>query len=165
MGTKKLYANIRWMIRSDMPAVLAIEKASFEFPWSMDNFSFYMRQRHGFGMVAEYEKRIVGFMIYDSNVNRLHLLNFAVKPDSRRCGVGQQMIKMLISKLSIQDRNSILLEVRETNLNAQFFFRELGFQAISVLRDFYDDAKEDAYRMQYRHKKKNISGSINQGLD
>ena len=44
----------------------------------------------------------------------------------------------------------ILLEVRETNLSAQLFFRNSGFKAVSVLREFYDDTPEDAYVMQYR---------------
>ena len=45
-----------------------------------------------------------------------------------------------------------MLEVRETNLDAQLFFKGLDFRAISVLRDFYDDTVEDAYLMQYRYK-------------
>ena len=46
----------------------------------------------------------------------------------------------------------ILLEVRETNLPAQVFFRSHGFRAVSVLRDFYEDTTEDAYLMQYRYR-------------
>jgi ribosomal-protein-alanine N-acetyltransferase len=42
--------------------------------------------------------------------------------------------------------------VRETNLSAQLFFRSLGFRAVSVLRDFYEDTTEDAYLMQYRYR-------------
>ncbi len=60
-----------------------------------------------------------------------------------------ERIQKLISKLSHQRRNRILLEVRETNLAAQLFFRDAGFRAISVLRDFYDDTTEDAYLMQF----------------
>jgi ribosomal-protein-alanine N-acetyltransferase len=44
-----------------------------------------------------------------------------------------------------------MLEIRETNLSAQLFFRDAGFRAISVLRSFYDDTPEDAYLMQYRY--------------
>ena len=43
------------------------------------------------------------------------------------------------------------LEVRETNLAAQLFFRSLGFRAVNVLRNYYDDTPEDAYVMQYRY--------------
>ena len=45
-----------------------------------------------------------------------------------------------------------MLEVRETNLAAQLFFRGQGFRAVSVLREFYDDTPEDAYLMQYRYR-------------
>jgi ribosomal-protein-alanine N-acetyltransferase len=83
---------------------------------------------------------------------RLHLLNFAVGREFRRHGVGVQMLSKLIAKLSSQRRTRILLEVRETNLPAQLFFRNLGFRAVSVLRDFYDDTTEDAYLMQYRYE-------------
>ena len=61
------------------------------------------------------------------------------------------MINKLISKLSMDRRNRILLEVRETNLDAQLFFKDLGFRAIPVLRDYYEDTTEDAYLMQYRY--------------
>ena len=44
------------------------------------------------------------------------------------------MIAKLIAKLSSQRRSRIVLEVRETNLAAQLFFRENGFRAVSVLR-------------------------------
>lgn len=39
--------------------------------------------------------------------------------------------------------------MRERNLPAQLFFRSLGYRAISVLKDFYEDTTEDAYLMQY----------------
>jgi ribosomal-protein-alanine N-acetyltransferase len=89
-------------------------------------------------------------MIYELHKNRIHILSFAVHPDYRRQGIGQSMIDKLVSKLAYQRRNRIVLEVRETNLDAQLFFRQLGFRATSVLRSFYEDTPEDAFLMQYR---------------
>ncbi len=152
LGKQDVCVHIRWMIRRDMMEVLEIENQSFEFPWSEDDFIRCLRQRNCIGMVAEHDERVAGFMIYELHRNRLHILNFAVGADFRRRGVGQQMVEKLIGKLSSQRRNRILLEVRETNLEAQLFFRDLGFRAISVLRDFYDDTTEDAYLMQYRYR-------------
>ena len=143
--------HIRWMIRRDMPSVLAIEESSFEFPWSEEEFIRCLRQRNCIGMVAERDDEVVGFMIYELHKNRLHLLNFAVDPELRRTEVGRSMIDKLVSKLSMDRRNRIVLEVRETNLDAQLFFRQLGFRAVSVLRDYYEDTTEDAYVMQYRY--------------
>ncbi len=142
--------HIRWMIRRDMAEVLQIESRSFEFFWCEEDFVRCLRQRNCIGMVAEHHERVVGFMIYELHKNRLHVLNFAVHPDFRRRGIGGQMLQKLMGKLGLGRRNRIMLEVRETNLDAQLFFREQGFRAISLLRDFYEDTTEDAYLMQYR---------------
>ena len=145
----QLRVHIRWMIRRDMPEVLDIERASFEFPWFEEDFIRCLRQRNCIGMVAEHGERVVGFMIYELHKTRLHILNFAVASDVRRRGVGRQMIDKLVGKLSSQRRTRITLEVRETNLPAQLFFRAQRLPATSVLRDFYDDSPEDAYLMQF----------------
>lgn len=149
---EQLRVHIRWMIRRDMREVLDIESESFEFPWSEDDFINCLRQRNCIGMVADHADRVVGFMIYELHKSRLHVLNFAVADDVRRRGVGTQMLNKLRGKLSDQRRNRILLEVRETNLAAQLFFRDTGFKAVSVLRGYYADSPEDAYLMQYRHR-------------
>jgi [ribosomal protein S18]-alanine N-acetyltransferase len=149
---QEVRVHIRWMIRRDMPEVLAIEGESFEFPWLEDDFIRCLRQRNCIGMVAEYEDRVVGFMIYELHRTRIHVLNFAVAEDHRHCGVGSQMIAKLAAKLSSQRRSRIVLEVRETNLAAQVFFRENGFRAVSVLRSYYADTPEDAYLMQFRYR-------------
>ena len=144
--------HIRWMIRRDMPEVLGIESGSFEFPWTEDDFIRCLRQRNCIGMVAEQDQCVVGFMIYELHKTRLHILNFAVHSEFRRSGVGLQMVQKLIGKLSPQRRTKILLEVRETNLSAQLFFRDTGFRATSVLRDFYEDTIEDAYLMSFDYR-------------
>jgi ribosomal-protein-alanine N-acetyltransferase len=59
------------------------------------------------------------------------------------------MMEKLVGKLSPDRRSRIVLEVRETNLPAQLFIRSLGFRAISVLKDFYQDTTEDAYLMHF----------------
>lgn len=146
------HTHIRWMIRRDMPEVLGIENDCFEFSWTEDDFIRCLRQRNCIGMVAECDDRVVGFMIYELHKNRLHILNFAVHSDYRRQGVGNAMMQKLIGKLSWERRNQITLEVRETNLDAQLFLRKLGFKAIRVLRDFYDDTADDAYLMQYLYQ-------------
>ena len=154
-GKQNICVHIRWMIRRDMAEVFRIENQIFEFPWSEDDFIRCLRQRNCISMIAEYQEKIVGFMIYELHRNRLHILNFAIAPEFRRMSVGRQMIEKLIGKLSHQRRSRILLEVRETNLAALIFFRELGFRAISVLKDFYVDTTEDAYLMQYRVETEN----------
>ncbi len=147
---QQLRVHIRWMIRRDMPEVLNIERESFEFPWFEEDFIRCLRQRNCIGMVAEHGERVVGFMIYELHKSRLHILNFAVTKGMRMRGIGRQMADKLSSKLSSQRRTRITLEVRETNLPAQLFFKKVGFRATTVLRSYYEDSPEDAYVMQFQ---------------
>lgn len=147
---EQLRVHIRWMIRRDMPEVLQAEQQSFDCAWTEEDFLRCLRQRNCIGMVAEHGEKVVGFMIYELHKAKLHILNFAVHPSWRRLGVGGQMVSKLISKLSSHRRTRITLEVRETNLAAQLFFRKMEFRAVRVLRNFYEDTGEDAFLMQYR---------------
>jgi ribosomal-protein-alanine N-acetyltransferase len=147
---EQLRVHIRWMIRRDMPEVLQAEQESFEYAWTEEDFLRCLRQRNCIGMVAEQGEKVVGFMIYELHKAKLHILNFAVSPSYRRVGVGAQMVAKLISKLSSHRRTRITLEVRETNLGAQLFFRAQTFRAVRVLRGFYEDSGEDAFLMQYK---------------
>lgn len=153
--------NVRWIIRRDLPEVMEIERSSFEFPWSEADFLDCLRERNCIGHVAEFrpdygdykpefgDDKIVGFCIYELLKGELHILNFAVHQDHRRRGVGSALVDKLAKKLSQQGRNAITLEVRETNLDAQRFFRSVGFKAVGVIRDYYEDTQEDAYQMDY----------------
>jgi len=158
----KTDVHIRWMIRRDMPEVLEIENDSFERPWCEEDFVRLLRQDivrllrqenpSVIGMVCEYDDDVIGFYMFELHKTRIHVLNFAVAPCHRHEGVGSQMVDKLVSKLSPHRRTRILLEVRETNLDAQLFFRNNGFRAVSVLRDYYDDTPEDAYVMEHRYQ-------------
>ena len=143
-----LPCHIRWGIRRDMPEVLAIESEVFAYAWSENDFIRCLRQRNCIQMVAERNESVVGFVVYELHKTRLHILNLAVDPTYQRQRVGAQLVNKLLLKLAPQRRSRIMLEVRETNLGAQLFFRAMGFRAISVLHEFYEDTDEDAYLMQ-----------------
>ena len=153
---KEINVHIRWMIRRDMPEVLEIEKTSFEFPWSEEDFIRCLRQRDCIGTVAEYDDRVLGFMIYELHKNHIHVLDFAVRPDVRRRGIGSQMVQKLKGKLSQQRLKRVILEIRETNLDALKFFKVSGFVATDINRNFYNETDEDAIVMTYHFGKSKL---------
>lgn len=144
--------HIRWMIRRDMPEVLAIEDSFGPHAWSEEDFLHVLRQRNCIGMVAEHRALVVGFMVYELHPNKLQLLDFAVHPFYRRGRVGAQMVEKLVSKLHPNRRNKIMLEVREANLGGQLFFKAMGFRATRVVRNFYETCDDDAYRFRYLYR-------------
>jgi ribosomal-protein-alanine N-acetyltransferase len=137
--------HIRWMIRRDMPEVLAIEHTSFEFPWCEEEFLRRLRQRNCIGMVAEQCDAIIGHFLYEMHPRKLVVTNLAVAPDRRREGIGRAMVAKLDGKLSSHRRTRMCLVARESNLDAQLFLRACGFDALRVIRGHFDDTGEDGY--------------------
>lgn len=151
----KVRPKISWMLGRDLPDVMSIEAASFDFPWAEEEIRGHLRQYNCIGMVAtadsnQQRKVILGFMIYELQKTTLEILDFAVHPHYRRMGVGTAMVDKLKGKLSSYRRTHIHVCTRETNLDAQLFFRSQGFVAHTVLREHYGDTGEDAYRFAVR---------------
>jgi len=141
--------QIRWSVRRDLPEVVDIERHSFEFAWSENDFLNCLRERNCIGLVAEHHDRIVAYIIYELQQNELTVLNLAVHRGYRRLGIGRQLIEKLVRKLSLQRRQRISTHVRESNLDAQLFFKSCGLRAVDVLRNHYEDTTEDAYLFRY----------------
>lgn len=141
---------LRWMIRSDLDCVMAIEKEVFDYPWSREEFVIAGRQGNCASMVAERNNEVVGYMVYELHKDRIELLNIAVRPRSQRLGVGATLIERLKAKLDPQRRHKIGCELRERNLDGQLFFRQAGFVCTAIVPGWYSVEEESiAYRMEF----------------
>lgn len=145
----KQQTQIRWMIRRDMPEVLAIGNECFEHPWTEENFIVELRERCVIGMVAERDNRVVGYMVYELQLRSIELLNFAVHPVYHRCGIGTAMMAKLKGKLSEQRRRQIRAVLAETNLGGHLFFQRMGFWATEILPEHWKAEGEDGYVFEF----------------
>ena len=114
----KLDVQLRWMIKRDLDAVLAIEEASFIVPWSEEDFLESLRQRNVIGTVACAGETIVGYTLHEIHKKNLHILNLAVAKEFRRMGVGRLLVQNLLSKLSEGRRPMLTAAVAERNWRA-----------------------------------------------
>lgn len=145
----KLKVHVRWQLRRDMPAVLKIEAASHEHPMREDEVLEILRRRNCIGMAAECDGLVVAHMIYELHRDRVHVLDFAVDPEFRRRGVGEQMMDKLKFKLRHDRRRKLTLTVRETYLGGLLFLKKMGFKAVGVRRGEFEDSGEDGYDLEY----------------
>lgn len=155
---QKIKAHIMFMEdRQHIHEVLSIESACFSDPWTKEDFEKCEGPRIS-SMVAIYEGKVVGFMVYEVKERYILIKNFAVDPKMQRRGVGSQMTERLKSKLGFGKKTKIMLVVRETNLTAQLFFRSQGFLAVNgVQRDYFEDG-EDAYLLEFSIKVPSFNG-------
>lgn len=132
-------AHIRWMIRRDMPAMMAAERLGRDDRWDEDRYLAVLREKNAIGMVAEMGGDVVaGGMLYELHRSHIHLARFVVHPGWRRRGVGRLLVARLKSKLSLHRRTSITAMAPESyGYEGPLFLRACGFVATGVVRDGY----------------------------
>ena len=140
--------HIRWMICRDLPAVLTIEQEAFPYPWTEDDIIRELRQRNKIGMVVEHEQRVIAYSIYHLRPTYIDILNFAVRHDWRRQGVGSLLVEHIHKKL-VNRRARVVVHVTDFNLGAQLFWSACGFNAVGIERGFFEGW--DAYKFVRRH--------------
>src|SRR5215211_1462634 len=79
--------RLRRLAYSDLPSVLAIERRSFETPWSLAMFVLELSKPSGICLAAVRDDRLIGYLVCSRYADVWHLMNIAVHPDVRRVGV------------------------------------------------------------------------------
>ncbi len=133
----------------DVAELTEIENLSFDSPWSAREFEYCIADKRCEGALVEEDGEVLGYLFYEINNASFSLLNCAVSPFARRRGAGTLLLRELISRLG-ETRKEISCVVRESNVQAQVFLRSLGFRAQWVMKGFYSDSKEDAYKMSFQ---------------
>ena len=75
----------------DLPTVMAIERASYEFPWTEGIFRDCLRN-HYHCFVYEVVSDIHAYAVMTIGVDECHILNVCVSEVSRKHGLGSYMV-------------------------------------------------------------------------
>ena len=138
--------RLRRLAYSDLPAVLAIERRSFQTPWSLAMFVLELSKPSGICLAALREGRIVGYLICSRYDTVWHVMNVAVDPDARRMGVATSLLEGLLERIE-EPEPRLTLEVRQSNAPAIALYQRLGFRSAGLRRRYYQDNGEDALIM------------------
>ncbi|WP_413431535.1 GNAT family N-acetyltransferase [Crateriforma spongiae] len=131
--------NVRWMIRSDMKAVLAIDAASMREPWDDERYKRMLRQRNRIGMVIEQpihgrrKDEIVGAMVYSLHMKHIVLDRMFVKRSCQLQSFGRQMMAKLQGKLERGRRTHLRATVHDSDLDALLFLQAVGFSSTASI--------------------------------
>jgi ribosomal-protein-alanine N-acetyltransferase len=151
----KMMLTIRAATFYDLPDIAAIERESFNPPWSEDSLKSAMTGEHSAVLVADESGWIVGFAVASIAEPEAELLQIAVSSASRARGIATEMLEWTIEKLRRRGAMNIFLEVRESNAAAIALYDKLGFARIGLRRGYYEKPVEDAIIMRLTVKNKN----------
>jgi ribosomal-protein-alanine N-acetyltransferase len=143
----KIIPDVRFrpMSLADIPAVGAVERASYPFPWSEGVFRDCVRVGY-FCRVVEAGGEVAGYGIMSFGAGEAHILNICVRSDLRSAGVGRRLMTYLLDHARQEHMQDVFLEVRPSNKVAIRLYEQLGFTRIGLRKGYYQavGGREDA---------------------
>jgi len=134
----------------DLRQVLAIERSSFDNPWS--SALFLQELRIPFSRIivvrpaASIDEPIVGYLCRWFVADEIHVLNVAVHPAHRGRGIGSLLVAEALREAKRGRAEAVTLEVRRSNEAARRLYASFGFEEVGVRRNYYGRG-EDALIM------------------
>lgn len=137
--------HFRPMSLSDVPAVIAVERASYTFPWSEGVFRDCIRVGY-LCRVIEFDQQVAGYGIMSYGAGEAHILNICIRQDLRGSGIGRKLMHFLLERARTAQMQDVFLEVRPSNPIAIALYASLGFVRVGVRKAYYQAAggREDA---------------------
>lgn len=140
------------MNRSDIPAVVEIDRLSFPTPTKailyehelMNNqFAHYHVLTNG----VEEGTSVVGHVGYWMLADEIHISTIAVAPAHRGHRLGELLLLQVLFDAFHLEAAMVTLEVRRTNIIAQSLYQKYRFELVGERPRYYRDTGEDALLM------------------
>jgi ribosomal-protein-alanine N-acetyltransferase len=133
----------------DLPEVVAVEQAAYEFPWTHGNFVDSLRAGHSAWSMRDRGGGLMAYAVMMVALDEAHLLNLTVAPPCQRFGFGWRLLEAMAETARGHGARTMLLEVRPSNAAAQAMYARYGFVRIGIRRGYYParDGREDAIVM------------------
>src|ERR1700742_1786431 len=136
---------IRPMTEADVAAVVTLERASYQFPWSEGIFRDCLRVGYICRVVTS-ASRLIGYGVMSIGAGEAHILNLCIDAGFRCQGIGHRMLDYLLDRGSAAGMSEAFLEVRPSNTAAIRLYLALGFDQVGMRRGYYQavGGREDA---------------------
>ncbi len=127
---------IELVTEQDFDRLFAIEQAAHLVPWSKGTLLNNQGEKY-LNLKLTEKDNIVGFVICQIVLDEATLFNIAIDPIFQGKGLGKQLLRELIEQLRAKKIATLWLEVRESNLPAQKLYDSLGFNEVTIRKNYY----------------------------
>jgi len=125
------------MRSEDLDAVMEIERRSFPEPWTPGLFLHELRIPFSKTTLAQRGGEIVGYICRWLVGDEVHILNIAIRPESRQSGIGRALVSLVMEEAGQSGAGIVTLEVRRENHAAIALYRSFGFTERGIRRNYY----------------------------
>src|SRR5262245_26552494 len=136
---------LRTLFKSDLPNVLAIEKAVHVLPWTEETFNTCFQSGY-IGWVAEFDNRVIGFVVISLSQSECYILNLCVSHAYQHQGFGRKLLEFALDHAKSKGIGIAYLEVRRSNSRAISLYRKMQFHLVGERKGYYPtvSGNEDA---------------------
>src|SRR5437667_11164256 len=127
---------IRPMRAGDVADVAAIERASYQFPWSEGIFRDCLRVGY-VCRVLTVARQAIAYGVMSIGAGEAHILNLCVSEAYRCRGVGERLLRSLIERGTAAGIADAVLEVRPSNTAASRLDLSMGTGQLGIKRHLY----------------------------
>ena len=138
--------TFRKMTVKDVDAVAEIEFASFNLPWTLEDFWYETVRKDSESIVGEIDGKIVAYACAWISFGDADVANIAVEKNYRGQGIGSKLFAEIIRRIKLRDVHGVTLEVRISNTAAIRLYEKFGLRGVGVRKGYYEDG-EDALIM------------------
>jgi ribosomal-protein-alanine N-acetyltransferase len=137
--------EIRPMHDLDVPVIVGIERAAYQFPWSEGIFRDCLRVGY-VCRVVDIGGDMAGYGIMSVGAGEAHILNVCIAEGYRGRGFARKVLQYLLDRARAAGMYEAFLEVRPSNTTAAHLYQSMGFEQVGIRRGYYQATvgREDA---------------------
>jgi len=140
--------RLRVLHARDLDALMRIENAAYEFPWTEAIFRDCLAAGYECWVLEE-AGALLGYGVLSAAAGEAHVLNVCVAVEYQGRGLGRLLVRRLLDLARWHRATQVFLEVRPSNPNAIALYHSEGFNEIGRRTNYYPAKKgrEDAIVM------------------
>lgn len=128
--------------------ILRIENACFRSPWSIEIFEKDLTSNPCSRYLGLFDgETLIGYGCVWLMMEEAHVMSVCILEKYRGQGLGERLMKSLITLSAASGAMFMELEVRASNQAARSMYHKLGFIRVGFKKGYYEDTGEDAIVM------------------
>ena len=102
----------------------------------------------------ENEKNVLGYIVFYGKIESTDIFEVAIKKEYQGRGFGKKLLiesmkDLIEDKKNIEIKNKFLLEVNEKNKKALKLYKKIGFEEISIRKNYYGKDENAVIMIKY----------------
>ena len=131
--------KIRNIEKNDIPRLVLLEEELLKETVGEEMLAAELHNTFARFYVATFNDMVIGYLSCWMVEDTVDIINVVIDKNYQHQGFGQALFSKMEEEAKLNSCSNIMLEVKETNLNAIKFYQKQGYEQISIRKNYYQD--------------------------